>query len=175
MYEGQKVRLRAFERNDIELNHAFVNDYDTVRGMASGILFPCSYEDEQRFLDQQSSYTRGEYQFAIETLNGNLVGRCGILKVDWKNALADLGIMIGKENRGRGYGTDAMNLLCHFCFNEMNLRKLKLSVIAFNDAALRCYEKCGFTPEGTLQKEVFRQGAYHDVIQLALFSSSFRQ
>lgn len=169
MYYGELVNLRAFERSDLESNHAFVNDFDTVRGMASGILFPCSYEDEQRFVDQQSSYTRGEYQFAVENKEGELVGRCGILKIDWKNSLAELGIMIGKENRGRGYGTDAMQVLCRFCFEEMNVRKLKLSVISFNEAALKCYKKCGFNREGILEKEVFRQGKYHDVVVLGRF------
>lgn len=171
MYCGEKVRLRAFERNDLEKNHDFVNDYDTVRGMASGILFPCSYEDEQRFMDQQSSYTRGEFQFAVETLDGELVGRCGILRVDWKNSVAELGIMIGTTNRGRGFGTDAMRVLCRFCFEEMNLHKLKLSVIAFNAPAIRCYEKCGFEREGVLKSEVFREGKYHDVVMLGLIRS----
>lgn len=171
MYCGEKVRLRAFERNDLEKNHDFVNDYDTVRGMASGILFPCSYEDEQRFMDQQSSYTRGEFQFAVETLDGELVGRCGILRVDWKNSVAELGIMIGTTNRGRGFGTDAMRVLCRFCFEEMNLHKLKLSVIVFNAPAIRCYEKCGFEREGVLKSEVFREGKYHDVVMLGLIRS----
>jgi Acetyltransferases, including N-acetylases of ribosomal proteins len=166
MYFGKLVRLRAFERDDLEKNHAFVNDYDTVRGMASGILFPCSYEDEQRFIDQQSGFSRGEYQFAVENNEGELVGRCGILRVDWKNALAELGIMIGMENRSRGYGTDAMQVLCRFCFEEMNLHKIKLSVLAFNEPALKCYEKCGFKREGLLKNEIFRQGKYHDVVVL---------
>lgn len=171
MYAGEKVRLRAFEAGDLDENWQFVNDYATVRGMSSGMLFPCSRGDEARWLDQQSSYTRGEYQFAVETLEGELIGRCGILKLDWKNRLAELGIMIGKEAyRGHGYGTDAMKLLCRFCFEEMNLHKLKLSVIAFNEAAVRCYEKCGFEREGLLKQEVFREGAYQDVVVMGLLA-----
>ena len=46
MYEGRLVRLRAFERDDVDANHAFVNDYETVRGMLSGIPFPSSMQDE---------------------------------------------------------------------------------------------------------------------------------
>lgn len=166
MYTGERVRLRAFESGDLEANWGFVNDYETVRGMASGMLFPCSRGDEARWLDQQSSYTRGEYQFAIEALDsGELIGRCGTLKVDWKNRWAELGIMIGRAaNRGRGYGSDAMKLLCRFCFEEMNLHRLKLSVLDFNQQAIRCYEKCGFVREGVLKSEVFREGAYHDVV-----------
>lgn len=70
MYNGTLVRLRAFEQGDLEGNHRFVNDYDTVKGMLSGIPFPASYEDERRWLEQQSSYTRGEYQFAVEDFQG---------------------------------------------------------------------------------------------------------
>ena len=66
MIEGRLVRLRAFEQSDLDANHAFVNDYATLRDMLAGMPLPASYEDERRWLDQQSSYTRGEYQFAVE-------------------------------------------------------------------------------------------------------------
>ena len=167
MYEGRLVRLRAFEREDVDANHAFVNDYETVRGMLSGIPFPSSMQDEYRWLEQQTSYSRGEYQFAIEDGSGDIVGRCGLIRVDWKNRVAELAIMVGTPYRGRGYGSEAMALLCDFCFREMNLHKLKVSVLAFNEAAVRCYEKCGFVQEGLLKDEVFRDGAYRDVVILS--------
>ena len=80
MIEGKRIRLRAFEGTDAAANHEFVNDPETLRGMMSGIPFPSSYADEQQWLSQQSSYTRGEYQFAVETVDGDeLAGRCGII------------------------------------------------------------------------------------------------
>lgn len=167
MYEGDLVRLRAFESGDLDANHAFMNDYATLRGMMSGIPFPSSYADEQQWLNQQTSYTRGEYQFAIEDFEGELVGRCGVTKLDWKNRVADLAIMVGAPYRGRGYGREAMRLLCDFCFREMNLRRLKVSVFAFNEPALRTYARCGFEREGVLKQEIFRDGAYHDVVLMA--------
>ncbi len=167
MYEGRLVRLRAFERDDLDANHAFVNDYETVRGMISGIPFPSSVADEQRWLEQQTSYTRGEYQFAIEDGGGDLVGRCGVIRLDWKNRVAEVAIMLGTPYRGRGYGTEAMALLTSFCFREMNLHKVKVSVFDFNAAAIRCYEKCGFVREGVLRGEIFRDGAYRDVVLMA--------
>ncbi len=167
MYEGRLVRLRAFERDELDANHAFVNDYETVRGMISGIPFPSSVADEQRWLEQQTSYTRGEYQFAIEDGGGDLVGRCGVIRLDWKNRMAEVAIMLGTPYRGRGYGTEAMALLTSFCFREMNLHKVKVSVFDFNAAAIRCYEKCGFVREGVLRGEIFRDGAYRDVVLMA--------
>ena len=71
----------------------------------------------------------------METVDGDeLAGRCGIIRVDWKNRMAKLAIMIGKPYRGKGYGKEAMELLCDFCFREMNLHKLRVSVFAFNGA-----------------------------------------
>lgn len=169
MYQGKLVRLRAFEKDDVEAHWGFMNDYETVRGMSSGILYPSSREDEARYLDQQSSFTKGEYQFAMETLEGKLIGRCGFVRVDWKNRLAEIGIMIGdKSCRGKGYGTDALKLLIRFAFDELNLHKLKLTVFAFNGQALGCYEKCGFVREGLLKEEMWRDGRYQDVVVLGL-------
>lgn len=171
MYEGKLVRLRALERDDIVRSHAFVNDYQTMRGVMSGMLYPSSFEDETRWADGQSSYTRGEYQFGVETLEQRaFIGRCGFTRVDWKNRLAELGILIGDAAfRGRGYGSDAVRVLCAFGFRELNLHKIKATVFDFNETALRAYEKCGFVREGVLKKELFREGSYHDVIALALF------
>ena len=167
MLEGQRIRLRAFEAGDLDAEHAFVNDYDTLLDMMGGIPFPSSMGDEQQWISQQTSYTRGEYQFAIEDAEGYLVGRCGVTRLDWKNRVGELAIMIGAPYRGRGYGKEAMALLCDFCFQEMNLHKLKVSVLAFNKAAIRCYERCGFVREGVLKGEIFRRGAYQDVVLLA--------
>ena len=172
MYEGKLVRLRALERDDIARSHEFVNDLETMRGVTSGMLYPSSFEDETRWADGQSSYTRGEYQFGVETLDGGVfIGRCGFIRVDWKNRLAELGILIGDKNyRGRGFGSDAVRVLCGFGFGELNLHKIKASVFDFNAGALRAYEKCGFVREGRLVSELFREGAYHDVIEMGLLS-----
>ena len=167
MIEGDRIRLRAFEAGDLDAEHAFVNDYDTLLDMMGGIPFPSSMGDEQQWISQQTSYTRGEYQFAIEDFEGDLVGRCGVTRLDWKNRVGELAIMIGAPYRHRGYGREAMSLLCDFCFQEMNLHKLKVSVLAFNEAAIRCYERCGFTREGLLREEIFRRGAYQDVVLLS--------
>lgn len=170
MLEGRRIRLRAFEARDLDAEHAFVNDYDTLRDMLGGIPFPSSVADEQQWLSQQTSYTRGEYQFAIEDADGCLIGRCGPTRVDWKNRVAELGIMIGAPYRRRGYGAEAMALLCDFCFQEMNMRKLKVCVLAENEAAMRCYARCGFRQEGLLRQEIFRRGRYRDMAILALFA-----
>ena len=54
----------------------------------------------------------------------------------------------------------------------MNLHKIKALVFDFNEAALRCYEACGFEREGLLRQEMYREGAYHDVVVLGLIKDA---
>lgn len=165
------MRLRAFDSSDMAKIQDYNNDYAVMRGASAGILYPCTVDDAARMMNGSTSFTAGEYQFAVETKADRiLIGQCGFIRINWKNRLGELAILIGETDyRGKGYGADAVRVLCKFGFEEMNLRKIKASVFDFNKAALRCYEKNGFQREGVLQKEIYREGAYHDVIQLCLF------
>lgn len=171
MYEGRLVRLRAFDNSDLMKSLSYANDYGVMRGASGAILYPSTVDDAARAMGQNTSYTAGEYQFAIETKEKNeFIGQCGFTKVNWKNRVGEIGILIGeKAYRGMGCGADAIKVLCRFGFEEMNLHKIKALVFDFNEAALRCYQKCGFETEGVLKREIYREGRYHDVVCMALF------
>ena len=114
------------------------------------------------------------YSFALEKLSdGEYIGRCSIIKIDWKNSVAEVGIFLGRPYWSQGYGTDAMRVLVRFIFNEMNMNKIKLHVFSFNERAKRVYEKIGFKVEGILRQELFREGRYHDVIVMGLLKSEW--
>lgn len=171
MYEGKLVRLRAFDNSDLMHCLSYSNDYEIMRSASAAILYPSTVDDEARTMGSSTSFTAGEYQFAIETLaDHRFLGKCGFTKINWKNRVGELAILIGeKAMHGKGYGTDAIRTLCTFGFEELNLHKIKAAVFAFNHGALRCYEKCGFQTEGILRNEMFREGRYHDVVMMGLF------
>ena len=171
MYEGKLVRLRAFDNSDLMQCLDYSNDYEVMRGASGGILYPSTVDDEARTMGNNTSYTSGEYQFAIETIDTRrFIGKCGFIKINWKNRVGELAILIGdKSCHGKGYGTDAVSTLCRFGFDELNLHKIKATVFSFNQPAVRCYEKCGFVKEGLLKDEIYREGAYHDVIVMGKF------
>ncbi len=163
MYTGKKVQLREYRKEDVPQALAYMNDPEVKRLLTPGIPFLYTLEDEQKWYDSLSAM-KDTYNFAIETLEDKrYIGGCGINAVDWKNSVALVGIFIGdKALWGKGYGTDAMNTLVKFIFEQMNIRKVKLNVYAFNERAVKSYEKCGFVKDGTLRQEIFRDGKYHD-------------
>ncbi|MGL4990536.1 MAG: GNAT family N-acetyltransferase [Sarcina sp.] len=174
MFAGSKVLLRYYKREDVIRAHKFINDYDISRVISTEAIYPMSLEEEEHFIATNKSSDLN-YNFAIESLeSGEYIGGCGIHKVDSKNRICEIGIFIGDKNLwGKGFGTDALETLINFIFNELNLEKIKLAVYSFNDRAIKCYKALGFEEEGTLKREIFREGKYHDVILMAMFREDY--
>lgn len=61
-----------------------------------------------------------------------------------------------------------MKTLIDFIFNYIAINKIKLQVFSFNTAAIRSYEKCGFSQEGILRNEIFRFGKFYDLVLYGL-------
>lgn len=174
MYTGEKVRLREYRKEDIPKALKFMNDPEIKRFLTPGIPFLYTLEDETKWYDGQSAM-KDTYNFAIESLDEkNYIGGCGINSLDWKNSVAVVGIYIGEKTFwGKGYGTDAMNVLIKFIFEQMNINKIKLNVYDFNERAVKSYEKSGFVKEGVLRQEIYKDGKYHDEYIMGLLRSEY--
>jgi RimJ/RimL family protein N-acetyltransferase len=92
-----------------------------------------------------------------------------------ENRKAVLGIMIGdKTHWDRGYGTDAVQTLLRFAFDEVNLRRVQLLVHEHNARAIACYRKCCFVEEGRLRQDWYQAGRYADTIVMGALAAEFR-
>jgi RimJ/RimL family protein N-acetyltransferase len=168
IYTGQKTRLRAYRKEDVEAALAFINDPEVKRFLAPGVPFPLTRADEEKFLADISAF-KDDYSFAIETLDGRYIGGCGINHVDWKNSVCEIGIFIGDQSLwGKGFGTDAFGVLVGFVFSQMNLNKARLRVYDFNLRGIKSYLKLGFKKEGVMRQELFKDGKYHDIVMMGL-------
>jgi RimJ/RimL family protein N-acetyltransferase len=174
MYTGEKVRLRAYKREDVALAQQYLNDAETKRFLTPGVPYPFTLEEENRWFEKISA-SNDNYSFAVETLEGGqYIGGCGVNGLDRKNSVAVVGIFIGDKNYwGKGYGTDAMKVLLKFIFEQMNVNKVKLFVYSFNERAVKSYEKCGFKREGVLRQEIFRDGKYNDEYVMGILKDEY--
>ncbi len=176
MFEGKLVRLRAYEQDDLAHARNFLNHPDVAQMMNPHILFPLRQEDEQKWYESLSSTSEKEYAFAIERKGSPAyLGGCGVHNIDGKNHHAIIGLFVGAEHRGQGYGSDALRILVRFCFNELNLNKVSLKVFSFNQRAIECYRKFGFVLEGTLRQQIFRNGGYHDELIMSILRSEWEK
>ncbi len=143
------------------------NDPEVQRTLAVNWLQPVG---GTRSWWEGASANPGTALFAIETLEGELIGVCSLEDVNPAVRAAALGIWIGKPFWDRGYGSDATRTLCRFGFREMNLQRIGLSVYDVNPRALRVYEKIGFKEEGRARRAHFIDGRHIDVIRMGLLA-----
>jgi len=172
---GERVRLRAAEREDVKSFYTWVNDPDVTRYLS--LNFPMSMVDEESWFNAMTQRSQGEKTLAIEVRDGNgwkMIGNCGVFDIDVVSRLGEIGIMLGeKDEWDKGYGTEAMSLLVRHCFETLNFNRVYLRVYAENLRAKRAYEKAGFVEEGRLREAVYKNGKYDDVIIMSVLRAEW--
>jgi RimJ/RimL family protein N-acetyltransferase len=167
---GERVRLRAVERSDVEKFHTWINDPEVTEGLA--LYLPMSMHDEEDWFAGLAKRPLQEKPLAIECRDGDgwkLIGNSGFFDIDHQSHSGEIGIMIGdKSCWNKGYGTEAMGLLLGHGFETLNLHRILLRVYASNPRAIRSYEKAGFTHEGRLREAVYQYGRYGDVLIMSV-------
>ncbi len=172
-YKGDKVKLRPLCREDIEESVNWRND-PKIRENIIGYRFPVTVEIEnkwyQNYLDNNDN---SRINFSIEIIGSKvLAGYIYLNDIDWISRHCQFGIMIGKsEHQGKGFGSDAMNILFNYAFECLNLRKICLEVASYNNNAISLYKKTGFSNEGILKEHLYLNGRHHDIILMSLFLS----
>ena len=175
MIISETVRLRAIERQDLPLFVAWLNDPEVRQHLLVNI--PLSQAQEDGWFDRMLARPLEEQPLGIEvrTPEGwRLVGNCSFFDLDWRNRCCEIGIFIGdKEYWGRGYGTEDMQLIVRYGFEQLNLRRISLTVFEYNQRAVRSYQKIGFQEEGRMRQLVNREGRRWDLIYMGLLRADW--
>jgi RimJ/RimL family protein N-acetyltransferase len=175
MYEGALVRLREMRMEDARLYTKWLNTADMTERLLGGAM-PLTIEQERAWIEANAGRQGDRCNFAVETLDGALIGSCGYSSLDLRNQRCMVGWFIGDAAmRGRGYGADMIETLLRVCFEVVGVRKVRLEVFEFNENAIRLYERLGFVLEGVFRKEMFCRGRFWDVRRYGLFRGEWER
>ena len=128
--------------------------------------------DEEREWFRKHSEARDEVIWAVLAGNENapraphtrLIGTTAIGGIDWPNRRANTGNLIGEKNEwGKGYGSEAVQLRTRWAFEEMGLQKLSTQVFMENIGSRKVLEKAGYKQYGTARRHEWRRGKWHDM------------
>lgn len=150
--ESERVYLSPIEAEDIPFFIESMNDED-VRVLARSRR---DVMNEANAREMVEGLQKNEEGFIIRRKDGDeRIGYGLIVDHDHYNRQASLALVIGKrENRGMGFGGEAMRLLLRHAFIDLNLESVNLGVYEYNKAAIRLYEKVGFKYVGKMRRAV---------------------
>jgi len=116
------------------------------------------------------SFTQAEKYYFIyditkaqETFGGRgrqLVGYCGLDKIDPINRTAEMGLLIRPDAQKGGYGSKAVAELLRLGFENFNLNCIFIEVIATTNNCV-FWEKQKFVWEGSLRQRFYKKGKYY--------------
>lgn len=176
---GNITRLRAVALEDMEDVFHWRNDEEVSLWAVgnSPLLTNVSSEQVDSTYDTIIGMNRAESGvFSVLDLEGRIIGLADYRDVNPITRSAVMGITIGdKAYWGKGYGSDAIDVMVRYLFLQLNLQRVQLDTWSGNERAIRAYEKCGFKVEGRLRQNEYVDGAYYDTVMMGLLRSEWEQ
>lgn len=169
---GERVRLTAEDPSIMAQHYSrWSVDSEFLRLMDSAPARTFSTKAIQEWLEKEQEKDRGDnFYFMIRSLEDDrLIGDVGLDGIHWNHRDTYLGIGLdNREDWGKGYGSDAMQLVLNYAFTELNLYRVTLNVFEYNPRAIHVYEKLGFVYEGRLRRCLNREGKRWDMLYMGI-------
>ena len=173
---GELLYLRGLTRADLAgaMLH-WTDDREVVRYLTRGAR-PANLEQlEAAYTATQNNPAEVELAI-VDRETDRHIGVTGLHAINAISRSAEFRILIGaREFWGRGYGTEATELMVAYGFEILNLHKVWLGVNGENVAAVRSYENTGFVREGELRDEIYRNRRYYNVVRMSVLRDEYER
>jgi [ribosomal protein S5]-alanine N-acetyltransferase len=170
---GSTVYIRQPKIDDcdefIRLNRASIRFY---RGLVSPIT------TQKRFADYIKRCTQSDFKgfLVCRKEDDAIVGTINLSQIfrgGFKSAY--LGYQVGAPFAGRGYMTEAIELVLRYAFNEMKLHRLEANIQPENSGSIALAKRAGFTKEGYSRRYLKIGGQWRDHERWAIVAEEWRE
>jgi RimJ/RimL family protein N-acetyltransferase len=173
--EASQVFLRPIERDDLPRIAAWHRD----RGLFELLVGPYRDIPEAEAIHWMEVHWLNDpeqLRMAICLRSGGRhIGNIYLLQLDRVYLNAELSIFVGSgEDRRRGYGREAIELMLGWAFRVEGLHRIYLEVLSSNIAARSLYRKCGFRAEGVSREAALKGGQWVDIVRMAIIDWQYK-
>jgi RimJ/RimL family protein N-acetyltransferase len=170
LLEGRTVNLRVMEKEDLPKLAEWFNEPEFM-GEYNG-LRQTSRTETEKILESPLELK----DFFIEKKDGTKIGfitHFYVLHVAGKQL--EIGYSLAPNERGKGYCTEAVNLMVDYLFLSKESIRIQAQTDAKNVASQRVLEKAGFKKEGMLRKNFFMRGNWTDTLLYSILREEWKE
>jgi diamine N-acetyltransferase len=172
--ESSHVKLRAPEPEDVDLLYSWENNMEIWT--VSNTLTPFSKYLLKKYIETShlDIWESKQLRLIVEAKDQNSlmnvpVGLVDLFDFDPFHSRAGVGVLIAqKENRKKGYATEALKLLVRYSFEILQLNQLYANISSSNEVSLKLFQNLGFTEVGVKKAWLKVKGGWEDEVMLQL-------
>lgn len=153
------LRLRPYKPCDGNKIAGWIVDEKTfAMWSACHYDYPLTGEQITARMNDSSDNTCEWMMTALDE-GGEPVGYFLLRNADYKNNTIRMGfIVVDSSKRGKGYGSQMLELAKKYCFEVLGIDRISLGAFELNERAIKCYEKAGFRECGKWEADFEFQG-----------------
>jgi UDP-4-amino-4,6-dideoxy-N-acetyl-beta-L-altrosamine N-acetyltransferase len=163
------VRLRHICDDDIPRLFEWVNNRELR--VQSSSFHPVSWAEHTTWIEEISNDPQRQLLIISYGPDERAIGQIVFSDISIVHRNCNLSIRIGSDaHRNRGLGTQAISIALEYCWTELNLHRVALTVLSHNLRAQHVYEKCGFQFEGVMRDAAFIEGQWQNLVMMAILN-----
>ena len=170
--QGEMIVLRPIRADDAEAMWDMLTDPEGNRLTGTTRVF--THEEIDAWCASREQ-AQGRYDFAVTTSGDDEYrGEIVLNDIDEEVRCAGLRLAMRPAYRGRGYGTEAIELVLGFAFDGLDLHRVELEALSINTRAVSLYENIGFRVEGR-RRDAYRDGdGWCDAVVMSMLEDEYR-
>ncbi len=167
--KGEHIYLRALEPKDLEVLYHWENNPAIWK--VSNTFAPFSKFVLEQYLvnAHEDIFTAKQIRLLICSIDNTPIGTIELFEFDAHHSRVGIGIMIDENVENKGYATEALQVLCNYCFDVLLVKQVYCNISAGNEKSLHLFKKLGFTEVGIKKQwNKITQNAFEDEWMLQL-------
>ncbi|MEW6286782.1 MAG: GNAT family protein [Chloroflexota bacterium] len=179
LFEGRDIRFGPIDHEkDPQVESKWTHDSDFMRLYdiePARPLSPAMVKKKYEKLEKEIEESKNLFYFAIRAREDDrLIGKAIISRIEWSNGNGWIELGIGSaDDRRKGYGAQALQMLLRFAFAELNLYRVTARVQEYNQAAIALLKKFGFSEEVRRRQALERDDRRWDLLVFGLLKDEW--
>ena len=169
---GNNFFIRSLQYSDADNLAKLGNNPNIVINQRDSFPYPYTVEFVRNWIQhakENQSTTQNRFAIIYET---EVIGEIGLYEQqDVHRFSAEICYWIGEPYWNCGVMTKAVKWMTQHGFEQMKLKRIYADIIAYNKASQRVLEKCGFTIDGIMRKNIYKNEAFYDHIVFSLLNT----
>lgn len=159
--KGTGFTLRKWRTDDAPSLQKHADNLNICACLLDRFPSPYTLEDAEAFIAMKID-EEPVTNFAIE-INGEVAGVIGLdFRADVYRKTPLLGYWLSEQYWGRGIVPEAVKLITHYGFNNLDIICIQAAILSKNPKSMRVLEKAGYIKQGILKGSIIKNNEILD-------------